>query len=81
MVQVNPNAEKIQKAIREIVHHFDKIEIENDGVKEILKELKEEIGVKPSIIRRVARAISKGNTGETVTEATELADLIESLTR
>ena len=76
---MNPEVKlKVKNAINEIVIHLDKISSENDGIKSILKELKE-TGINTKAVRKVAKAIHKGNSGEANAELSETQDMFEEI--
>ncbi len=76
---MNPEVkQKVKNATNEIVNHLDKIAIERDGIKAILKELKE-TGINTKAVRKVANAIHRGNSGEANAELSETQDMFEEI--
>lgn len=69
--------ETIRKAVSEIVRCLDRMDAERDAIKAIIDEHKEIL--KPALLRKVAKAIQQGKTGEVESEHSDLIDVLQAL--
>lgn len=70
----------IRDAIKELSIHFNKIEQENQGIKDIIESLYEEYKVPKKIIRRMAKVYHKQIFSQQVVEDKEFEALYVGVT-
>lgn len=82
IVPSNPaDREKIHNMLQEIVVHLERIEMEKEGIKDILEVMKEEYAIPPKHSRKLAKTLHKQNYQEITSENESFELLYESLVK
>jgi archaellum component FlaC len=69
----------LREGSKEISIHLTKIEIEREGIKDIVSSLKDELKIPKKIINRIAKTYHKQNFAEVSVEDTEFAALYTTI--
>ena len=77
---MNPvEKKKVEGFVKEISNCMVRMDAERDLVKDILNRAKDEIGVKPKILRRIARIYYRNSLNEERDETEELFDTYDEI--
>ena len=71
--------DKIKKAVKEIEESMTRVDAEKDHVKEICSDLKEDTGVEPKHLRKLADTLHKQNLQEQEEEFEMFVESYEKL--